>query len=47
MLSSRREDRRENVKRDLMQEPATARAPRHYVRVESGPCVNKVANTYS
>ena len=47
MLSWRREGRRENVKRALMQEPAAARAPRHYVREESGPCINKVTRTYS
>jgi hypothetical protein len=31
----------------LMQEPALARAPSHFVRVKGGPCIDKVAHFYS
>ena len=34
-------------KRTLMQEPAAARAPRHFVKVEGGPTINKVVHIYS
>jgi hypothetical protein len=30
-----------------MQEPALARAPRQFVRVKGGPCIDKVVHFYS
>ena len=41
-----REEKREG-KRALMQESAATRAPMHYVRVESGPNINKLVHIYS
>ena len=43
-------DEREEEKEErwaLMQEPATTRAPRHFVRVKGGPHLNKLVYTYS
>ena len=41
-----RENEREG-KWTLMQEPALARAPRHFVRVKSGPNSNKAVGSYN
>jgi hypothetical protein len=38
---------RRGERRDLMQEPALARAPRHFERVKDGPCIDKVVLLYS
>jgi hypothetical protein len=44
-LEEREEEREE--KWALMQEPALARAPRHFERVKGGPCIDKVVLLYS
>jgi hypothetical protein len=44
-LEEREEEREE--KWTLMQEPALARAPRHFERVKGGPCIDKVVLLYT
>jgi hypothetical protein len=44
-LEEREEERKE--KWALMQEPALARAPRHFERVKGGSCMDKVVLLYS